>query len=345
MYISRVGCILSRHLRFQSQEWATHHVISRCLGSHSDGFLKPTRDVVAICAGVLGRTLSVYNQRVELHHYAFLSNHFHLLITSQDTTSLAAFMQHLKGNLARQLNRLYGRSGPLWHSRYTNIELLDEEALTEAFRYITENSVKEGLVAHPSEWSGLHGSHQLLDETHRVGQWISRSDVCVNKHPSVIDYPIILTKPQVWSLMRDDVYKDHCKKLTDLALESAYAKRRNQIVGSSITPLSVENSCKVDSKPKANIPPVMGMEAVLAESIYKARKKIWGRRPLCRARSCELEREYHTAYKAFEYAYRTATHLLREVLLGRSDWRRDITFPYGGVLPSSLASLVYPIAT
>ena len=38
----------------------------------------------------------------------------------------------------------------------TNIEILDKKKLCEIFKYITQSSVKESLVDHPKEWTGLH---------------------------------------------------------------------------------------------------------------------------------------------------------------------------------------------
>ena len=89
------------HLRYQSRSWATHHVVSRCVRGYS--FLKPTAEVVATTAGVLGRALHAYSHCIKLHHYVFLSNHFHLLLSAESSQALAEFMCHFKGNLAREL--------------------------------------------------------------------------------------------------------------------------------------------------------------------------------------------------------------------------------------------------
>ena len=40
------------------------------------------------------------------------------------------------------------------------------------------NSVKEGLVAHPRAWKGLHGFHQLVDQKELSGPWIDRTALC-----------------------------------------------------------------------------------------------------------------------------------------------------------------------
>ena len=59
-------------------------------------------------------------------------------------------MCHFKSNLARELGRIHDWHGSLWQNRYSSEEILDEEGLIEIFKYITENSVKEGLVNHPN---------------------------------------------------------------------------------------------------------------------------------------------------------------------------------------------------
>ena len=94
---------MAYHLRYQGSEWALHHVVSRCINGYN--FLKPTPEIVQLCKGVLGRTLTMYSERITLIHIAFLSNHFHLLLESKDVHSLAQFMQYLKSNLSRELAR------------------------------------------------------------------------------------------------------------------------------------------------------------------------------------------------------------------------------------------------
>ena len=95
---------MTHHLRYQSTIWATHHIVSRCIQGF--GFLKSEPKIVAICKGVLGCSLYVHRDTIELHHYVF-----HLLISSEDTPSLAMFMCHFKSNLTREMARVND-----WHS-------------------------------------------------------------------------------------------------------------------------------------------------------------------------------------------------------------------------------------
>jgi hypothetical protein len=63
----------------------------------------------------------------------------------------------------------------MWQSRYSSEEILDEDGLVEVFKYITENSVKEGLVDDPAAWKGLHGYHQLVNQRVMSGPWLDRT--------------------------------------------------------------------------------------------------------------------------------------------------------------------------
>lgn len=101
---------MPHHLRYQSTEWALHHVVSRCLNGFS--FLKPTPAIVQAFTGVLGRVLAMYSKRIRLIHMAFLSNHLHLLLESEDVHALSQFVQYLKINLyASSRGNITGRAG------------------------------------------------------------------------------------------------------------------------------------------------------------------------------------------------------------------------------------------
>ena len=161
------------YLRFQLQSWATHHVVSRCIQSYA--FLKIMRKLRAITKGVLVYSLEQFKESIDLHHYVVLSNHFHIHLSANSSPDLASFMCYFKGNLARELAIIHDWHGTLWQKRYFNEEIQDETALTEGFKYITQNSVKESLVDHPKDWTGLHCYHPLLMGKKVGGSWIDRT--------------------------------------------------------------------------------------------------------------------------------------------------------------------------
>ena len=136
---------MPHHLRYQSQTWATHHVVSRCLQGF--GFLKPTPETNAVIKGVLAYSLNTYRTVIKLHHYAFLSNHFHLLISAKETRHMSQFMGHFKGNLSKELGLIHDWHGTMWPKRFSNEEILDEYALEEVFKYIVSVHVPKTVDA------------------------------------------------------------------------------------------------------------------------------------------------------------------------------------------------------
>lgn len=316
---------MAYHLRYQGAEWALQHVVSRCINGYS--FLKPTSEVALICAGVLGRSLYMYSDRIKLVHKAFLSNHFHLLLESKDAQSLAEFMKYFKSNLTRELGRVHDWQGSMWQSRYSNEEILDEESFIGIFKYITENSVKEGLVDHPRAWRGLHGFHQLVDQDDLVGPWIDRTGLfkakarqssqtrdLVQIEDFTTYYEVRLTKPRIWSEMSDDEYHKRCVELCDEAIKSARLKREGRS---------------------------MGMARVLSQSVLRARKTKRGQRQLCRAKTIELLKVYKAKYCAFKRAFQAAYQQARDqVLEGLT--MIEMVFPSGGIAPLSLGALSSP---
>ena len=298
------------HLRFQSKPWATHHVVSRCLQGFA--FLKPTRQIRAITKGVLGYTLNKYQDRIQLHHYVFLSNHFHLLISAESSRALAEFMCVFKGNLARELGIIHDWHGTLWQKRYSSEEILDEAGLIEIFKYITQNSVKEGLVDHPKDWTGLHGYHQLVMGKKVSGPWIDRSgyyySVKRRENKTIADYTsdysIKLTPPPMWAHLPKKEYKLLCQKLSSEAIRDALKSRKSSYA--------------------------IGMKKVLSESIRKSRFTKRGTRPLCRTKCVQTLKAYQKIYFEFKAKFQEVSADLRQAIQLGLD-TANVCFPTGGV--------------
>lgn len=301
---------MPRHLRFQSKPWATHHITSRCLRGF--GFLKPTPQIRAICAGTLAYSLSYHQGTIELHHLCFLNNHFHILLSAHQTTDLASFMCHFKSNLSRELGKVHDWDKTFWEGTYFSEEIVDEEALKDVFKYITQNSVKEGLVAHPSHWRGLHGYHQLVEGKPLNGPWVNRSKLYASqrlKKPLTeadltTIYHIELTPPPMWSDLSPDEYQALCHELSEEAIREAHMLRKGK--------------------------PPMGMKRVLAQKVFKARKAKSTTRPLCRAKCLERLKAYREAYFNFRLLFQEASAKLRAAIYSGVE-NVCVCFPEGGV--------------
>lgn len=298
------------HLRFQSQKWATQHIVSRCLQGFA--FLKPTKEIRTITKGVLGYALHKYEEVIQLHHYVFLSNHFHFILSAESSRDLADFMCFFKGNLARELARIHDWHGTLWQKRYSSEEILDEAGLKEVFKYLTQNSVKEGLVDHPKEWKGLHGYHQQVMKKSMSGPWIDRTGYYwakqrrqeVSLGDFTTEYQIKLTPPPLWSDLTKLEYQQLCRILSAEAIQEALRKRKtNQ---------------------------AMGMKRVLRQKSYKPRFTKKGTRPLCRTKCIKTLKAYQKLYFEFKAKFQEVSAELRQAIhLGRET--AFICFPEGGV--------------
>lgn len=139
-------------------------------------FLTPSEELNQIIEGCLACSGKLYP--VDIHAYAFMSNHFHLLLTVPDAHRLAAFMGHFKSKLAREVNRLRGRQQMLWGGRYSAIVVSGEEAAQLArLRYILAHGCKEGFVSRPQDWPGAHAARALENypQSFLEGTWINRT--------------------------------------------------------------------------------------------------------------------------------------------------------------------------
>lgn len=136
--------------------------------------LRPSDILNEIVVGVLGRAQRLYE--VQIYAAAFLSNHFHLLVRVLGPEQLSGFMQYFKGNLAKEAGKLHGWRGGIWGRRYRPVWIAEETtALVSKLRYILAQACKEGLVASPIEWPGVHCAEALMGEGTLHGRWFDRT--------------------------------------------------------------------------------------------------------------------------------------------------------------------------
>lgn len=69
-----------------------------------------------------------------------LSHHVQLLLRAPQG-NLADFMAYGQGNVAKGVNALHGRRGPLWQRRYSAEPVLDPEALLDRAGHVLANPV------------------------------------------------------------------------------------------------------------------------------------------------------------------------------------------------------------
>jgi putative transposase len=109
----------------------------------------------------------------QVHAYALMRNHVHVLGTPGSQESMPKMMQALGRRYVPFFNCRYKRTGGLWESRYRPALVHDERYWLACMRYVELNAVRAGVVSGPEKhrWSSyLH---------HALGAY----DDAVTEHP------------------------------------------------------------------------------------------------------------------------------------------------------------------
>ncbi len=164
---------MGRRLRFIPAENTLVEVTTRTFQGRY--LLKPSPAANDAILGVMGRAQRLYP--VEIHAFAFMSNHYHMLISVPDAQRMAQFVGYLNSNIARELGRMHGWREKFWGRRYQAIVVSEEEAAQEGrMKYLLSQGVKEGLVTDPREWSGVHSANALAEGRRTLtGRWRKRT--------------------------------------------------------------------------------------------------------------------------------------------------------------------------
>lgn len=96
----------------------------------------------------------------DLHAYALMTNHVHLLMTPHTENGISKVMQALGRYYVQYFNYQYQRTGSLWEGRYRATLLDSEQYLLTCSRYIELNPVRANMVNKPEAypWSSYHAN-------------------------------------------------------------------------------------------------------------------------------------------------------------------------------------------
>lgn len=273
--------------------------------------LHPTPLVRDLILGVLARAARLYP--VEVHAFAFLANHYHLLLTVPSAQRLAQFMNYLNSNLAREVGRAVRWPDRFWGRRYQAILVSAEPtAQIERLRYILSHGCKEHLVAHPSDWPGPHCARALRDDAVIAGRWFDRtleSRSARRKRPAgaaafVSGEELRLLPLPCWA---------------GISVE----KRRERIAEllQSIEQETAQRTAETGRAP-------LGRAALLRQDPHLRPNRVKkSPAPLVHAGSSRVRKTLRAHYRAFATAFRRAAERLRAGLL-------DVEFPAGSFPPS-----------
>ena len=275
---------------------------------HGRLLLRPGRRLNDLVVGVLGRAQRMYEMRI--HALVVLSNHAHLLVSPESPQQLARFMEHVAGNIAREVGRLHDWREKLWSRRYRSILVSHEEAAQVArLAYILGHGVKEGLVERPQQWPGVHCAHALLAGAALEGTWFDRTaeyearrrGELVGDGDFATSERVVFSPLPCWSMADARIYRERVAAIVRRIVEDGRQQRGGRAV--------------------------LGKRAILAQDphdrpLHSDRSPA----PAVHAASKEIRVMLRAAYWRFADAFREAAHRLR-----RGD--RLVRFPPGAFPP------------
>jgi hypothetical protein len=99
-------------------------------------------------------------------HYSIQRDHVHLLVEAEDAAALSRGMKGVAARLARAVNRVFGRSGPVLDGRYHHRALGTPREVRAALSYVLLNSRK-----HEGARAGTAATRKAWIDPASSGRW------------------------------------------------------------------------------------------------------------------------------------------------------------------------------
>lgn len=104
----------------------------------------------------------------EIHAYALMVNHVHLLVTGAERGAVSRMMQCLGRRYVVGFNARHRRAGTLWDGRFKSSLVDSKRYLFACHRYIEMNPLRAATVANPAEYRWSSYRRNALGESNRL---------------------------------------------------------------------------------------------------------------------------------------------------------------------------------
>ncbi|MBU2887370.1 transposase [Gilvimarinus agarilyticus] len=101
---------------------------------------------------------------LQVYSYCLMTNHVHLIVGANDRPGdIGGLMNRLAGRQTRFVNKMEGRTGSLWESRYKISPIETDSYLLQCCRYVELNPVKAEMVESARDyiWSSYRARVEL----------------------------------------------------------------------------------------------------------------------------------------------------------------------------------------
>ncbi len=235
------------------------------------------------------------------------------------------------GFIKREISRRWGRhpsvdwSGTMWH-RSLITALPTEASQVNCLKYILSQGTKEGLVARPQDWPGVHCARALLTGHAIRGRWFNATGYSrqvdsesrrlrpspVKRRDYYVDHTVRLAPIPPWRLLSEATRREKTHELVrEIELESAVARGDQAVLGAK----QVKRISMARRTPMPSQPWLQRRRRLVCWSSPHAPETV----------------EYLARYWAFQDAFRAASQQARHATQLPS-----LPFPIGSYVPGRI---------
>ena len=136
-----------------------------------------------------------FHENVQIHSYALMDNHFHLLCKTLDSPNyIYIFMKSLCSSYTQYFNKKYDRVGHLYQGCYKSSAIYDEYHLLTVCKYIHLNPITKTQknyssinvflgIKHKEDWMTTNEIHELIPK-HKFKNYLESGEYTKVKNDS-----------------------------------------------------------------------------------------------------------------------------------------------------------------